>query len=62
MHLEANNLYNLNMYEVGVQCIIQIDSQKICTPFNEYFVSSYNIYAYLMYFIVCAFSFVQCVA
>ncbi len=36
------------MYEVGVQFIIQIDSQKNCTPFNEYFVSSYNIYAYLI--------------
>jgi hypothetical protein len=44
---------SLNMYEVGVQCIIQIDSQKICSPFNEYFISSYNIYAYLIGCIYC---------
>jgi hypothetical protein len=48
MDLEIDNFYSLNMYEVDVQFIIQIDSQKICTPFNEYFVSNYNIYAYLI--------------
>jgi hypothetical protein len=48
MDLEIDNFYSLNMYEVGVQFIIQIDSQKFCTPFNECFVLNYNIYAYLI--------------
>ncbi len=41
------------MYEVGVQCIIQIDFQNFCPPFNEGFISSYNIYAYLIGCIYC---------